>query len=131
MTIALPSWDRLREIARFYQAAVVNTVFGLSAYGLLVWLGLNMYAAQAIAHVAGMTFNYFTYSRHVFRGAAPAKRRFIVSYIIYYFVNLGALAAIAQFVRSPYVAGFAAAFLVSALNYFALKHLVFRTRPAA
>lgn len=122
----ISSWEHIREIVRFYQAAIVNTTFGISAYTLLVWLGLNIYAAQAASHMMGMTFNYFTYSRHVFRGVAPAKLRFILSYAIYYLVNLVVLAALAQFIASPYVAGIGAALLVSLLNYFALKHLVFR-----
>lgn len=122
----IPDWGHIKEIVRFYQAAIINTAFGISAYALLVWLGFNIYAAQAIAHVMGMTFNYFTYSRHVFRGAAPAKIRFILSYAIYYVVNLAVLATLAQFIASPYIAGIVAALLVSLLNYFALKHLVFR-----
>jgi putative flippase GtrA len=118
-------WSRLRQLMRFYQAAIINTTFGLSTYFLLVWLGLNLYAAQAISHVMGMTFNYFTYSRHVFRGASPAKIRFALSYIIYYFVNLASLFIISRFILSPYVAGFLAAFSTSLLNYFILKRFVF------
>jgi putative flippase GtrA len=120
--------ERVWELVRFYQAALLNTAFGLSAYAVLVWLGLNIYAAQAIAHVMGMTFNYFTYSRHVFRSATPAKTRFILSYAANYLVSVGVLAVMAHFIASPYIAGFATALIVSVLNYFALKHLVFRTR---
>jgi len=121
-------WDRLRELVRFYQAAIINTVFGFSVYTVLVWFGLNIYAAQAISHVMGMTFNYFVYSRHVFRGTEPAKARFAMTYAIYYFVNLAALALFSYAIRSPYLAGAAATLTVSLLNYFALKHLVFRSR---
>ena len=123
------NWKRLRELMRFYQAAVVNTAFGISAYFLLVWLGLNPYVAQAMSHVMGMGFNYFSFSRHVFRGAAPAKLRFTLSYAIYYVVNLAALMAFSRVIHSPYIAGLAAAVAVSVLNYFALKRLVFRILP--
>ena len=117
---------RLRELLRFYQAAIANTGFGISAYFLLVWLGFNPFAAQAIAHIAGMAFNYVTYSRHVFRGAAPAKLRFTVSYAAAYLVNVAALAMFSRFIHSPYMAGLAVAASVSLLNYFVLKRLVFR-----
>ena len=121
-------WDRIFELFRFYQVAILNTVFGLSTYALLVWFGLNMYAAQLIAHIMGVAFNYFTYSRHVFRAAAPAKLRFMVSYAVNYFVGLMALVAFAQVIASPYVSGVAAALSVSMINFFALKYLVFRAR---
>lgn len=121
---------RLVEVWRYYQAGAVNTAFGLGAYALLVWLGVNMYAAQAIAHTAGVAFNYLTYSRHVFRDAKPAKLRFAVSYAFNYLMGLAALASVALVVRSPYLAGLIAVVLVSFVNYFILKHLIFLRKAA-
>jgi len=114
------------EIVRYYQAGIVNTLFGLGAYSALVWAGLGIYPAQAISHVAGMGFNYVTYSRHVFRDSGPAKTRFVVSYAVNYMASLGTLAVISHFVTNPYVSGILAAFIVSVANFFALKFLVFR-----
>lgn len=111
---------------RYYQAAIVNTIFGISMYSLLVWLGMNLFVAQAISHVMGVAFNYFSYSRHVFTEASPAKLRFIASYAANYFVNLTILAALSHFISSPYIAGIIVVLIVSILNYFMLKHLVFR-----
>jgi putative flippase GtrA len=122
----IPDWDRIKELFRFYQAALLNTIFGIGMYMLLVALGMNMFAAQALSHVLGMAFNYFTYSRHVFRGSAPAKMRFIMSYAVHYVMGLAALAAISRVVTNPYLAGLAAAILVSFINYFILRHLVFK-----
>lgn len=124
------SRERLVELWRYYQAGVVNTLFGLGAYSLLVWLGLNMFVAQLIAHAAGVAFNYLTYSRHVFRDARPAKLRFALSYVGNYLVGLITLAAVAQLIHSPYLAGIVTALLVSILNYFVLKHLIFVGKPA-
>jgi putative flippase GtrA len=121
---------RLVELWRYYQAGILNTAFGLAAYSLLVWAGMNMFAAQFVSHLMGMTFNYFTYSRHVFRDAAPAKLRFVLSYGVNYLVGLATLAVVSRFIASPYLAGFVAAMLVSVINYFALKHLVFKADAA-
>ena len=121
---------RLVELWRYYQAGAVNTAFGLGAYALLVWCGLNMYAAQFVAHVAGVAFNYLTYSRHVFRDAAPAKGRFALSYAVNYLLGLGTLALVAPFIHSPYLAGLIAAVMVSIVNYFVLRHLIFLRKPA-
>lgn len=117
---------RLWELARYYQAGIVNTLFGLGAYAALVSVGMGIFAAQLVSHVAGMAFNYLTYSRHVFRDAGPAKTRFVVSYGINYLVSLAALAVISRLVTNPYASGFLAAFLVSVVNYFALRRFVFR-----
>lgn len=116
---------RLAELFRYYQAGIVNTLFGFGSYALLVWLGLNLYLAQIIAQILGMTFNYFTYSHHVFRDTRASKPRFIMAYGVNYLVNLAFLAFFDLFIRSPYLAGFLATVCASLLNYFALKHVVF------
>lgn len=117
---------RLFEVLRYYQAGLVNLGFGIGCYMALVWTGMNIFLAQAISHVAGTAFNYFTYSRFVFRTTKPAKLRFVLSYLGSYMLNLAALAACARFIANPYWAGIAAAFLVSIVMYFGLRRLVFR-----
>lgn len=124
------SRHRALELWRYYQAGIVNTAFGLLTYAALVWLGTNMYAAQAIAHVLGVAFNYLTYSRHVFRDTQPSPLRFLLSYAGNYLVGLGTLALVAQVIPSPYGAGIVSAAIVSVINYFVLKHFVFLVRTA-
>lgn len=116
---------------RYYQAGIVNTLFGYGVYALLLTLGVWMYAAQLIAHVLGVAFNYFSYSRHVFHDSRASKLRFVASYGFNYLLSLASLAAIAQVIRSPYVAGAIAILFVSLVNYFILKNLVFVGRRAA
>lgn len=116
---------RLFEIVRYYQAGAVNAAFGYSLYALLVWAGLHMYAAQLIAHVLGVAFNYFTYSRHVFRDAGPVKLRFIASYVVNYAISAAFLALASLFLHSPYAAGLASIIMTSMVNYVILKRLVF------
>lgn len=120
---------QMRELWRYYQAGIVNTLFGFGLYALLVKLGLNLYLAQLISHCLGVAFNYFSYSRHVFRGAESAKIRFVLSYVVNYLMGLVVLFAAAQFIPSPYLAGFVAVVIVSLANYFILKYLVFMRKP--
>lgn len=126
MRLSRANISRLYEVVRFYQAAVVNTCFGISVYFLLVYLGLNLYLAQAISFVMGVAFNYFTYSRHAFRDYKPSVPRFLASYMLYYVASVGALAAMKWVFKSPYLAGIAATVLVSAMNFVVLKMFVFR-----
>ncbi|MCY7280918.1 MAG: GtrA family protein [Sphingomonas bacterium] len=118
----------IERLWRYYQAGIVNTAFGYGLYALFVALGLNMYLAQIIAHLLGMTFNFFTYSRHAFHDAEVSKSRFILSYAVNYLLGLGALWAASQFIESPYLAGFLAIVIVSLINYLILKNWVFTVR---
>jgi putative flippase GtrA len=122
--------DRVIELVRYYQAGIVNTLFGIGAYSALVWAGLGIFPAQLISHFAGMGFNYVIYSRHVFREAGPAKARFVLSYMLNYLASLVTLAIVSRFIANPYVAGILAAFIVSVANFFALKFVVFRVRAS-
>lgn len=122
--------SRLGQLIRFYQAAAINTLFGYGVFALLIWLGLNLYVAQIVAQVLGVSFNYFTYSRHVFRDRTASKGSFVLAYAGNYLVNLALLAAFSQVIASPYVAGFAATIAASVINYLALRSLVFRRKTA-
>ena len=113
------------ELVRYYQAGIVNALFGYGLYAIFLAVGFHMYVAQIIGHVLGVIFNYFTYSRHAFRHSRADKRRFVLSYVVNYFLGLATLASTSLFVHSPYLAGLIALVIVSLLNYLILKHLVF------
>lgn len=117
-----------QRLWRYYQAGVVNTLFGYGAFAALVALGLNIYAAQIIAHVAGVAFNYLTYSRYAFRGHGTSAGRFIASYAVNYALSLGALAGFVHLGFSPYAAGLFSVIGVSLINYFILAKVVFIPR---
>jgi len=111
---------------RYYQIGIINTLVGFCLYVGFVRIGLNLYVAQIISHLLGMSFNYLTYSRHVFTGSAPAKKRFVAAYGVNYVVSLGSLMLASQFVRSPYAAGAISIIIASLINYFVLRNFVFR-----
>jgi putative flippase GtrA len=119
------SADEWRRLWRYYQAGIMNTLFGYGLYALLVALHLNMYVAQAIAHLAGMTFNYFSYSRYAFAGQHVSTGRFVLSYGVNYLLLVAALAAASRIEKSPYLAGLGATVFVSAINYLVLSRFVF------
>jgi len=119
-----------KRVFRYYQAGLINMGFGYGLFALFVWAGVNMYLAQIVAHILGVIFNYFTYSRYTFADQRGSKSRFIMSYAFNYVLNLAALAFTAIFVASPYLAGLIATIAVSLVNYFVLKHLVFSGRAS-
>lgn len=113
------------RIWRYYQAGIVNTIFGYSLYAIFVKLGLNMFVAQLVAHVLGVVFNYFTYSRLAFRGAKASKLRFILAYAGNYVLGAAMLWACARVIASPYLAMAVAIVIYTTVNYFVLRRLVF------
>jgi putative flippase GtrA len=127
--VNLRSVDEWRRLWRYYQAGIVNMLFGLAVYSGFVKLGLNVYLAQLLAHILGVAFNYFTYSRHTFSDMDGSRSRFILSYGGNYLLSLATLAFFEQFIESPYVSGLLTILFVSAVNYLVLRKFVFKLRP--
>lgn len=115
-----------KRVWRYYQAGIVNTLFGYGLFAVMVALGMNMYLAQIASHLMGMTFNYFTYSRYAFADRSASKYRFVLSYALNYLIGVALLALLSRAFPSPYVAGLLSTILVSAINYLFLRNLVFR-----
>lgn len=119
-------FPRVRQLVAYYSVAALNTAFGYSLFALLVFLGLNLFLAQVLSHAAGMAFNYQTYRRHVFRDSQAAVFRYVLAYGANYLLGLALLALFHRLVASDYVAGLLMMTASSAVNFVALKLLVFR-----
>jgi putative flippase GtrA len=117
--------QKLFEVVRYYQAGALNAAFGYGLYALLVWLGAGVYLAQLLAHILGVLFNYITYSQHVFRDSEAAKFRFLLSYFVNYMLSVLSLYLLSLKIASPYLSGLISILVVSFVNYFILKFLVF------
>jgi putative flippase GtrA len=118
------------QVLRYYQAGIVNTLFGFGCYALLVWLGMDMFLAQLISHTAGTLFNYLTYSSYTFKKEAGSLGRFVLSYAVNYLLSLSSLWALSQIVTSPYASGLLSIVVVSVINFVILKCFVFRSADA-
>lgn len=121
-------FHRLPQFVRYYGVGAVNAGFGYALFSIFVFVGVELYLAQLMAHILGVAFNYVTYSRHVFRSEKSARFRFVISYVINYFIGLGSLLLISQVIANAYIAGFLAIVMTSLINYFMLKYGVF-ARP--
>jgi len=113
------------RVWRYYKVGVINTLFGYGAYALLVAIGLQFFVAQTVAHVMGVAFNYFSYSRYVFQDEAAPKLRFLLSYTLNYLIGLASLALAVKLLSSPYSAGLMAMLFTSIINFIVLRRYVF------
>lgn len=116
----------LARLCRYYMVAAVNTAFGYGVFAAFIALGVNIFIAQILSQILGMTFNFFTYRRHVFRTEHASTSAYIAAYVLNYLIGLGLLGAFHSFGWSPYVSGLGALLGASLINFFVLKRLVFR-----
>lgn len=122
---AIISPGEWRRIFRFYQAGIINAVFGYSAYAAFVALGLDIFSSQILSHLSGMIFNFLTYGNYVFKNKTASIGRYIAVYLGQYLISLSALAAANAAHFNPYVAGLIAIGFISVVNYFSLKRFVY------
>jgi len=127
-TLAGPAATRIEVLIRYYSVALINTAFGYGLYAGLIFVGLNLYLAQLIAHITGTTFNYFMYSRHVFLNADRKPLAYIATYALSYLIGLGLLFIARHIVSSPYLAGLLALIVGSGINFLILKRFAFPSR---
>ena len=83
-----------QQMVRFLGVGLLNTIFGYGIYAVLIAIKIPYPVALFITTVAGVTFNYFSTGRLVFKLKGDLKIfvKFIASYSIGYFVNVVALA---------------------------------------
>ncbi len=112
------------QLLRYYQAGIINTLFGYACFALLIWLSVDMLLSQLISHIVGTIFNYLTYSGYAFRDEGSLLR-FMASYVVNYLLSLGAMLGLATVITSPYMVGGLSIILVSAINFLILKKFVF------
>ncbi len=124
-----PPRGELLQLLRYYIAGIINMAFGYLLFAALIWLGLQVYLAQAVGYLLGVMFNYVTYSRIAFTGQRGGKASFVASYLANYVVSLIFLWAALRVLTSPYVAGLVVTVAVSLVNYLVLRKWVFS--PAA
>jgi len=121
---------RLDQFWAYVRVGVLNAAFGYGVYALFLFVGVNLFAAQIIAHGLGMTFNYFMFRRHVFRDSRAAVMPYIAAYAVNYALSLATLAGLNRVMISDYLAGFLSIVLVALVNFVVLKFLVFLPKTA-
>lgn len=92
-------------IVKFLGVGVLNTLFGYGLYAGLVLAHVPYLIALLMATVAGVTFNYFSFGRMVFKakGGWWVFGKFIFAYSVVYVMNAFLLDKLTQdFGLNPY-----------------------------
>jgi len=87
-----------RRIVKFLSVGMLNTVFGYSAYAVLIFVNVPYLIALFVATVAGVAFNYFSFSRMVFHvhGGRFIFVKFVIAYGVIYVANAALLRALTK-----------------------------------
>lgn len=112
------------------RVGVVNAAFGYGVYAVLLFVGVNLFAAQIVAHLLGMVFNYVMFRRHVFQQSRAAVVPYVAAYAVNYALSLATLAGLNRVLASGYLAGLLSIVFVALVNFAVLKFLVFLPRSS-
>jgi putative flippase GtrA len=96
-----------QRIVKFLGVGVLNTLFGYGIYAGLVFINLPYLTALLMATLAGVTFNYFSFGRMVFKANVEllSMGKFIAAYAVVYAINATLLSMLTDgFHLSPYLA---------------------------
>jgi putative flippase GtrA len=121
--------EKVHRLVRYYGAGLVNTAVGYGLYAAFVTVGFNIYVAQALGHVMGMAFNYFSYTRFAFRGEQGSRGRFVASYALNYVLGVALLWVAMRVTADAYVGCLLSVLVLSMINYFILSRFVFKPQP--
>jgi putative flippase GtrA len=118
---------RLIYLVKFYGVGAINTIFGYVLFASLIYGGLSPFYSQTISIICGVTFNYFSYSKIIFKSGSDKLFKFMINYFVMYIYSIALLAALIK-VTDPYTAGIIVLFVAAIVNYFTLTHLVFKRK---
>ena len=113
------------RLVLFLGAGAINTVFGYGVFALFTALGLTGAAAVVLATVAGVMFNFRTFSA-VFAARGLARLpHFVLTYAVLTPLNIALLAMARRAGLGVYLGEAAALCVVTPLTFLALRHIVF------
>ena len=117
------------KITKFIGVGLMNTLVGYAIYALLVFAKIPYFAALLLATVAGVTFNYFSIGKLVFKsgGGLIIYCKFITAYVIIYFINVIGLELVIKFFKTGPYFGQALCILPSViLSWLLMRYWVFK-----
>jgi len=120
------------QFRRFLLTGVVNTLFGLSVYVCCILAGMQPWLAMIVGTVLGVAFNFLSFGSYAFRDLSIQRLpRFLLSYVVTYFFNLGAFHVLNAWIGSQVWTQVILTPLVALFSYLSMSNFVFRRHPAA
>ena len=117
----------IRDLQRFVLVGIVNTAFYYAVYAAGLYFGLSYPVATLIATMFGIVFSFLNFGKYVFNNTDYRRiGRFIMVYVLLYFVNIGIITAMKVVTLNYYLSGFVAVVICAGLSFLFNKFYVYR-----
>tara|TARA_B100000787_G_scaffold12990_1_gene9492 strand:+ start:2975 stop:3337 length:363 start_codon:yes stop_codon:yes gene_type:complete len=111
---------------KYIAVGIINTIFGVTAYLFFLKILNNYFFAITLSTLVGVLFNYVTYSKGVFKSSSKKSFiRFIINYSCMYVLSLVLIYFFLTKGLEVDVAGAISIIIISAINFFTLKAIVY------
>lgn len=117
------------QVVKFILTGGVNTLFNYSVYASLVFIGLNYQLALILSNIAGIIFNYFTFSYLVFNhpGGLKVFSKFLPVYGVVYVSNASLLEFLTSYVGlNPYLSQVICIPVAATISYLGMSRWVYK-----
>lgn len=111
----------------FVVTGIINTIFSLVLYNLLLLTGLNYFYALTIATILGVLFNFKSIGKLVFKvDNNQLIIKFVLVYLFLYFVNLLAIKILTSHKIDAHTAGLITIIPAAGISFLLNKYWVFK-----
>ena len=116
------------KIIRFIIAGCLNIFFGCSVYAFFIVIGMTYEIAFLISTVMGISFNYLTIKKIVFKSEANTFFLFVSFYIAQYFLGIFLIEKILLLTNNKLVAGLCVAVFLAPISFMALSKIFYEKK---
>ena len=118
-----------KKFQKFLIVGVINTIFSYSLYAFFLSLGIHYGVAVLLSTILGVLFNFKTIGKFVFNNDSNRLIfKFIVPYVVIYFLNIGSLRVFDFFDFNMYFAGFIVTIYLSLVSFYLNNKFVFNQK---
>ena len=116
-----------QELLRFLVIGSINTLFSYSLFCFFIAIKIHHVLAISLAFVCGVTFNFQTIGRFVFKSHNNRLIvKFILVYLLLYVINLGTIELVNHFIANWYLSGGITTIFCAAISFILNKCWVFK-----
>ncbi|MFZ4398584.1 MAG: GtrA family protein [Bacteroidales bacterium] len=114
------------KFIRFLFVGVINSLFSLTVYWILVFIGVHYSLALFISSILGILFNYKTTGKLVFENSSNRMVfKFFAVYLFSYFLSLGGVKLLLMIGFNKYNAPVITAIPMAVISFILSKKFVF------
>jgi putative flippase GtrA len=113
---------------RFLLAGGINTLFGFTAYSILIVSGVVVWIAVFLGMLAGTAFNFLTTGGYVFRDMSLHRLPlFLFFYFAVFAINLVLIECLSSFITNKILLQALISPLLAIISYFLMSRCVFKS----